>query len=203
MKWLVMFPQDVLVEFIKAVITLFIIVDPLGNIPIFIGLTENLGKEERRKVFRVAVIVASALLVVFAVIGRELLSIFGISVYSFMVAGGILLLVIAVKLVVYGGWEEKVLSPESMGAVPIACPLLAGPGAITTTIVIIQTSGVLVTLLAVITVSIIIWIILRFVEPINRFLGKTGSAVVARVMAIFIAAIAVGYIVDGISHLTG
>ncbi|MGP3667179.1 MAG: MarC family protein [Candidatus Bathyarchaeota archaeon] len=195
-----MFPQDMLVELAKAVITLFIIVDPLGNIPIFMGLTENLSREERRKVFRVATIVASALLIVFAIIGRELLSIFGISTHSFMVAGGVLLLVIAVKLVIYGGWEEKTLSPESLGAVPIACPLLTGPGAITTTIVIIQTSGIIITLFAVIVISIINWVILRFVEPINRFLGKTGSAVVARVMAIFIAAIAIGYIVNGITH---
>jgi len=185
-------------EFLKAVVALFIIVDPLGNVPIFIGLTEKMNQKERRKTFQTAIIVSFALLMVFAVVGQQLLAIFGISIQSFMIAGGILLLVIAVKILVFGGWEEKVISPESVGAVPIACPLLAGPGAITTTIVILQTSGIIVTVLAVLVISLIIWVILYFVDPIHDFLGKTGSAVVARVMAIFIAAIAIEFIIEGL-----
>ena len=185
-------------EFLKAVVALFIIVDPLGNVPIFIGLTEKMNQKERRKTFQTAIIVSFALLMVFAVVGQQLLAIFGISIQSFMIAGGILLLVIAVKILVSGGWEEKVVSPESVGAVPIACPLLAGPGAITTTIVILQTSGIIVTVLAVLVISLIIWVILYFVDPIHDFLGKTGSAVVARVVAIFIEAIAIEFIVEGL-----
>jgi len=185
-------------EFLKAVVALFIIVDPLGNVPIFIGLTEKMNQKERRKTFQTAIIVSFALLMVFAVVGQQLLAVFGISIQSFMIAGGILLLVIAVKILVFGGWEEKVISPESVGAVPIACPLLAGPGAITTTIVILQTSGIIVTVLAVLVISLIIWVILYFVDPIHDFLGKTGSAVVARVMAIFIAAIAIEFIIEGL-----
>ncbi|OYT54968.1 MAG: hypothetical protein B6U77_02330 [Candidatus Hecatellales archaeon ex4484_218] len=192
------FLESFIFEFLKAVVALFIIVDPLGNVPIFIGLTEKMNQKERRKTFQTAIIVSFALLMVFAVVGQQLLAIFGISIQSFMIAGGILLLVIAVKILVFGGWEEKVVSPESVGAVPIACPLLAGPGAITTTIVILQTSGIIVTVLAVLVISLIIWVILYFVDPIHDFLGKTGSAVVARVMAIFIAAIAIEFIIEGL-----
>jgi len=192
--------QPSLHEILKAIIALFIIVDPLGNVPIFISLTENMSPAERRKTFRVAVIVSFVLLMVFAVLGQQLLSVFGISIYSFMVAGGILLMVIAIKILVFGGWEERAISPESVGAVPIACPLLAGPGAITTTILILQTSGLVVTILSVFVISLIVWLVFYFIDPIHNFLGKTGSAVIARVMAIFIAAIAIGFIVEGLKH---
>ncbi len=185
-------------ELLKAVVALFIIVDPLGNVPIFITLTEKMDVAERKKTFRVAILVAFVLLMVFTVIGQQLLNIFGISLHSFMIAGGILLLVLAIKILVFGGWEEKVISPESVGAVPIACPLLVGPGAITTTIVIIQTAGIIVTLVAVLVISLIVWVVLNFIDPIYNFLGRTGSAVVARVMAIFIAAIAIGFIMQGL-----
>jgi multiple antibiotic resistance protein len=118
-----------------------------------------------------------------------------------MVAGGLLLLILAVKILVYGTWEEKVVSPESVGAVPIACPLMVGPGAITTIIIILETSGIVVTLLSVLIIFGIVWIVLRLIDPIHSFLGKTGSAVVARLMAIFIAAIAVEFIMKGITQL--
>lgn len=186
---------------IRGVVALFIITDPIGNVPIFIGLTSNLNLEERRRTFRVALAVAFALLVVFALAGNQLLAVFNISLQSFMIAGGLLLLFISMKILVYGGWEEKKTEPESVGAVPIACPLLVGPGAIVTIIILFQSSGIVVTLLSVLIVLIITWLILRYINYIYRFLGKTGSLVIARVMAIFIAAIAIGYIVQGISSL--
>jgi multiple antibiotic resistance protein len=188
-------------ELLKAIVALFIIVDPLGNVPIFIGLTENVSREQRKKTFQTAVVVALVLLLVFAIAGQQLLNIFGISLDSFMVAGGLLLLILAVKILVYGTWEEKVVSPESVGAVPIACPLMVGPGAITTIIIILETSGIVVTLLSVLIIFGIVWIVLRLIDPIHSFLGKTGSAVVARLMAIFIAAIAVEFIMKGITQL--
>ncbi|MEM3736722.1 MAG: MarC family protein [Candidatus Bathyarchaeia archaeon] len=195
-----MLPEP-LMALTRGVVALFIIMDPLGNIPIFVGLTTDLNLEERRRTFRVALIVSFALLVVFALTGDRLLSIFNISLDSFMIAGGMLLLLLAMKILVYGGWEEKKVEPDSVGAVPIACPLLVGPGAIVTVIILLQSSGILITFSAVIIVLIITWLILRYIGYIYRFLGKTGSLVIARVMAIFIAAIAVGYIVDGLSTI--
>lgn len=192
-------PADFFYELVKAVIALFIIVDPLGNVPIFITLTEKMSKNDRKSAFHIATWVAFALLVVFAITGQQLLQFFGISLYSFMIAGGILLLVLAIKILI-SGWHERLLSPKSVGAVPIACPLLVGPGAITTTIVILQTAGIVATLLAVLIIFIFTWVILRFIEPIYKFLGETGSVVIARIMAMFLAAIAVGFIIQGIEH---
>jgi len=187
-------------ELLKGIISLFIIVDPLGNIPIFISLTENMQKAERRKVFRTATLTGLFLLLAFALAGQWILILFGITLYSFMIAGGILLLIIAVRLLITGGLREEDASPESVGAVPIGCPLLVGPGAITTTILNLQSSGIVVTTVSVLVIFALVWFILRFIDPIYRFLGKTGSLVISRVMALLIASIAVQYILEGLKH---
>jgi multiple antibiotic resistance protein len=192
---------DFISELVKAVIALFIIVDPLGNIPIFMGLTENVSADKKKKVFNTATIVGTILLLVFAFTGTEILTIFGLSIYSFEVAGGILLLIIAIRILILGSMHENVESPESLGAVPIAIPLLVGPGAITTTIFNIQLYETAVpAILAVLIVMAITWVILRYINGIYKFLGKTGSLIIARVMALLIAAIAVQYILTGITH---
>jgi multiple antibiotic resistance protein len=185
----------------KATLALFIIVDPLGDIPIFMGLTENVPQSKRKKIYNTATIVGTVLLLVFAFTGTGILRLFGLSIYSFEVAGGILLLIIAIRILVLGSMHENVESPESLGAVPIAIPLLVGPGAITTTIFNIQLySTAAPAILAVLIVMAITWVILRYIDKIYKFLGKTGSLVIARVMALLIAAIAVQYILTGITH---
>ncbi len=192
--------MGMLPDLIKGVIALFIIVDPFGNVPIFVSLTEKMGREEREKAFHMASLVGLVLLLCFAMAGREILNFFGITIYSFMIAGGILLFIIAIRILISGGWQETMASPESVGAVPIGVPLLVGPGAITTTILTLQTSGVIVTLVAVIINFGIVWGVLHFIDPVYKFLGKTGSVVIGRVMAMFIAAIAVGYVLEGLSY---
>ena len=193
--------MDFISEVGRAAIALFIIVDPFGNIPIFMGLTENVPESKRKKVYNTAVIVGTILLLVFAFTGTEILNIFGLSIYSFEVAGGILLLIIAIRILVLGSMHENVESPESLGAVPIAIPLLVGPGAITTTIFSIQLDDTAVpAILAVVIVMAVTWVILRYINGIYKLLGKTGSVIIARVMALLIAAIAVQYILTGITH---
>lgn len=185
---------------IKAVIALFIIVDPFGNIPIFVGLTENVTDKQRRKIYDTAVLVGVLLLLVFAFTGTAILTIFGLSIYSFYVAGGILLLIIAIRILISGNFHENVESPETIGAVPIAIPLLVGPGAITTTILDIQIYQIPITVLSVLIVLGLTWIILRYINQVYKVLGKTGSLVIARVMALLIAAIAIQYIMTGVTH---
>ncbi len=190
-----------LLDLVKGMITLFIVVDPLGNIPIFIGLTRNMDDAQRTSTFRSAVLTGLLLLFAFALAGQQILNLFGISIDSFMVAGGLLLLIIAVRLLIGGGWQEPSSSPEGLGAVPIGFPLLVGPGAITTTILILQSSGILVTVFSVLLTFVIVWVVLRFINPIYRVLGRNGALVVTRLMAMFIAAIAVQYIVNGAKNL--
>ncbi len=184
----------------KAAIVLFIIVDPFGNIPIFMSLTEKMTDTQRKKVFNTATLIGSILLLVFAFTGQEIFMIFGISIYSFEVAGGILLLIISIRILISGSLHENVESPESLGAVPIAMPLLVGPGAITTTIFNLQAYDYALTALSVLIVLFLTWVILRYINGIYKFLGKTGSLIIARVMALFIAAIAIQYILTGVTH---
>jgi multiple antibiotic resistance protein len=189
-----------LTEVARAIIALFIIVDPLGNIPIFIGLTEKIEPSQRKKVYNIATLVGFILLLVFALLGQEILIIFGLSIFAFEIAGGILLLIIAIRILISGSTQAGAESPESLGAVPIAMPLLVGPGAITTTIFNLQAYGIAIAVIAVVVVLAITWVILRFISGIYRFLGKTGSLVIARVMALLIAAIAVQYMLTGATH---
>jgi multiple antibiotic resistance protein len=195
--------MEFILELAKAVITLFIIVDPLGNIPIFISLTKGMAKEDRQKAFRTAIFTGFILLISFALVGQQIFMLFGISLYSFMIAGGILLLIISIRILVRGEWEEDSTTPESIGVVPIGFPLLVGPGAITTTILNLQASGVIVTTIAVLIVFVVVQIILRLIDPIYRFLGSSGSLVISRLMALLIAAIAIQYILDGVFWYLG
>ncbi|MEM3694199.1 MAG: MarC family protein [Candidatus Bathyarchaeia archaeon] len=188
---------SILPQILKATISLFVVIDPIGNIPLFIGLTEKLSQEERRRIFHMASWVAFLLLITFALAGQQVLLIFGVKLYSLMMAGGILLLIIAVRILLSGGWHEKSDGPEDMGVVPIAFPLLVGPGAMTTTLVTLQADGAFVSLLAVLINFAIIWLVLRFIEPIYKILGRTGSQVIARIMAVFIAALAIELIFEG------
>jgi multiple antibiotic resistance protein len=184
----------------KAALVLFIIVDPLGNIPIFLGLTQSMTDNQRKKIFNTAILVSFILLLLFSFAGQEIFNIFGVSIYSFEIAGGILLLIIAIRILISGSLHEKEDTPESIGAVPIAMPLLVGPGAITTTILNLQSYDIFVTVISVLIVLTTTWIILRFMNQIYRVLGKTGSVIIARVMSLFIAAIAIQYIIIGTTH---
>ncbi len=155
---------------------------------------------QKRKVYNTATLIGFILLLVFAFTGQGILTIFGLSIFSFEVAGGILLLIIAIRILISGSMHENVESPESIGAVPIAIPLLVGPGAITTTIFNLQAYGTVIAIVAVLVVLTLTWVILRYINGIYKFLGKTGSSVIARVMALLIAAIAIQYILTGVTH---
>ena len=188
-------------DIITSVIALFVVIDPIGNIPLFIAFTKKLEKAEHKTVSKTAIITAAALLLLFGVAGTQILGLFGITIFSFMIAGGTLLFIIAIELLTYGEWRFVSKVKEDIGVVPIAFPLLAGPGSITAVIISYQTSGFLITFLSIIIVMTITYVILRMVNPIYKVLGNRGSMIVSRVFAVIIAAIAVEYIVEGIKNL--
>ncbi|KAF5426802.1 multiple antibiotic resistance protein [Candidatus Methanophagaceae archaeon] len=174
--------------------------DPPGIIPIFIALTKDVSKEEREKELNHAVAVASILLLLFAFLGKFVLDVLGITLNSFMIAGGILLLLIAFDLL-RGEHKYGVRGGSSVGAVPLGIPLLAGPGAITAVMVIIQSYGVGFVLFAIFSAIIATKLVLGQSQRIFRIIGKVGSEVLSRVMGIIVAAIAIQFIVDGILGL--
>lgn len=209
---------------VKSTIALFVVIDPIGSVPLFIALTEKMRKDERKAVSKTAIVTAAALLVVFAVAGTQILDIFGITIFSFMIAGGILLFIVSIELLTHGVWRfgsgrveeedrvgktagEEPITKEprpflgESGVVPLAFPLLAGPGAITSVIISFQTSGLLVTVFSIAIVIGVTYVVLGFVNTIYRILGRRGSMIITRVFAVFIAAIAVQYIVQGAKQL--
>lgn len=184
-------------EVLKTTVALLVIMDPLGNVPIFLSLTKDMDEGERGQTFQLAIITGLILLTFFTLVGKNVLSLFGITLNSFMIAGGILLLIVAIQILVLGSWNPTRTTSEGIGAVPIGCPLLVGPGAITASILNLQSSGLIVTLLSVLFSFTAVWLVLRYIDPIYRFLGKNGSLVITRVMALLIASIAVQYILQG------
>jgi multiple antibiotic resistance protein len=210
---------------IKSTIALFVVIDPIGSVPLFIALTAKMRKDERKAVSKTAIVTAAALLVVFAVAGTQILDIFGITIFSFMIAGGVLLFIVSIELLTHGVWrfgsgrveeeedrigktaaEEMITKKQrpplgESGVVPLAFPLLAGPGAITSVIISFQTSGLVVTVFSIAIVIGITYVVLGFVNTIYKVLGRRGSMIITRVFAVFIAAIAVQYIVQGAKQL--
>ncbi|MDE1832707.1 MAG: MarC family protein [Thaumarchaeota archaeon] len=194
--------QDFLGDLGKAVITLLVVIDPIASIPIIMGLTGKMERRQRTSISNVTIITVAILLFVFAFIGSSILSTFGISIFSFMIAGGVLLFLVSIQLLTHGDWTfgNQTLHDES-GVVPLAFPLLAGPGALTLVILSFETYGILITVLSIIIVLGITYAILRSVDPIYKLLGKRGSLIITRIFAIIIAAFAVQFVIDGIKQV--
>jgi multiple antibiotic resistance protein len=188
--------QDVMIPLLKGALALWIVLDPVGNLPIFVSLTRERTSLERRRVLFLAWLVALTILIVFVFGGRWVLGIFGIEMADFQIAGGALLFVIALRMVLRGHPGD--VEDHTTGIVPIACPLLVGPGAITTTLVLLGVSGTWITLGAVLVAFAATWPVLRFTDALYRLLGHTGAAVVARIMGIIIAAMGVMYVRHGV-----
>ncbi len=188
-------------DFLRSTIALFVVINPIGIIPLFASITQKMQKKERNRVLKTTVITAGALLMIFAVAGTQILSIFGITISSFMIAGGILLFVVSIELLTHGGWRFGGTVSDESGVVPLAFPLLAGPGAITTVILSFQTSGLIVTTLSIAIVIGLTYIVFYLTGTIYRILGRRGSLIITRIFAVLVAAIAVQYVVDGLKTI--
>ncbi|MGD1076507.1 MAG: YchE family NAAT transporter [Thermodesulfovibrionales bacterium] len=199
--------------YIKIFTALLAIVNPLGAVPVFISLTNGLSVQKRSRIVRTTSIAVAVVLVVATLIGKSLLNFFGISIASFKVGGGILLMLMAVSMM-QGKQSQTRQTPEeaeeaedkeSIAVVPIAIPLLAGPGAISTVIIYAHASfqAVHITLILLIslTVALVTWGALNVATPISRMLGKTGINIATRLMGLLLAAIAVEFIVGGLAQL--
>ena len=187
------------IPFIKSLIALFIITDSPGNLPFFLGLTEGLSLQERRKTFATALLTGFAILLVFLFAGMAILDLFGVTLDDFKIAGGVLLLWISIEIMLRG--RINIEHKEDMGVVPMGSPLLVGPGAITTALVLLRLYGYGVVISAILACFALIWLVLYFAEPIHNFLGKNGSLILTKIAAILIAAIAVLFIRQGITAI--
>jgi len=193
-------------SYVEAILALFAIVDPIGNIPILLSVSEHTPNGQSRKAFNTAVTVGILILLVFSFAGNWVLNrVFHIQLADLQLAGGILLLIIAVDHLIFGVLRRSVevkgtLSPYEIGCVPLACPLLAGPGAMVTSLTTLESSGPEKAVVAIAVVFGILWLIMRFIEPIHKILGRLVCTVFSKVMCLFIAAIGVHMIMSGLQY---
>ncbi len=185
--------------FLEAFVLLFAVIDAVGTVPIFIGLTEDYPNE-RKRIVRQAVVIAAAVLIVFALFGWLIFDIFGITVDDFRIAGGIILFIVSVDHLRGGDSRSQGLEPSDVAAFPLATPLLAGPGAISTVIIIsTRPYSLFMALLVVITNAVLAYLILSGSDWVRKFLGPNGTSALSRVTALLIAALAVQFVVSGLT----
>lgn len=198
---------------LRSFLTLFVVVDPVGIAPVYLGLVEGRPASERARVARRAVIVAGAVLFGFAFGGAWLLEKLGISMDAFRIAGGILLFRIAVGMVLAAPHEreteeeeEEARSRADVSVFPLAIPLIAGPGSMATMMILIGQAGTDPAKLALVVsmtaaVLVLTWLALKLSTTLGRILRRTGVNVVTRVLGVLLAALAVQYVADGVRGL--
>jgi multiple antibiotic resistance protein len=196
---------------ISALVTLLIVVDPVGLAPTFLAVTQGMSTAHRRQVAIRASIIATLILIGTAIIGDWLLTSLGISLPAFRIAGGLLLFSIASEMVFGVRIERQSKTAEqaieehvrNVAAFPLAIPLMAGPGAITATVLLAsQASGKPLALGGLITIVIFVMLacllVFLFAARIGHMLGITGNVVLSRLLGVILAALAVQFVIDGI-----
>ncbi len=199
---------------ISALVTLLVVVDPVGLAPTFLAVTEGLPDHARKSVALRAALIAGAILIGSALIGDWLLRALGISLPAFRIAGGFLLFAIAFEMVFGARMRRESEAAEqaveehvrNVAAFPLAIPLLAGPGAITATVLLAGRAGrdpLLVGLLLAVVVFVALASFVCFTGAgrIGRLLGLTGNIVLSRLLGVLLAALAVQFVVDGVRAL--
>jgi multiple antibiotic resistance protein len=199
--------------YLKIFIGLLAIVNPLGAIPIFISLSTGLSRDERKRIINIVATTVTSILLVSLLVGEVILGIFGISMHSFRVGGGILLLLMSISMLhahvspITQTEEEAEESrdKESIAVVPLSIPLLAGPGAISTVIIDAHKASAVghyaVIAVEIVALSLILWAVLRLSPLISQRISATGINIFTRIMGLILAAIAVEFIANGMKGL--
>jgi multiple antibiotic resistance protein len=199
---------------LNAVVTLFVTIDPPGLAPLFMVLTAGRSIAERRAVAIRATLIAAVVLVAFALVGEPLINVLGISLPAFRIAGGLLLFVIAFEMV-FGRREERksetaqtVVERDDLRNVavfPLAIPLIAGPGAISATILLASqapdasgTVGLIAIIVLMIGACLVVFLA---ADRIEKVLGETGRIVVSRLLGLILAALSVQFVADGVTAI--
>lgn len=199
---------------LNALVTILVLVDPPGLAPIFLGLTRGMTRAERLQVALRGCLIAATILCAFAVTGSAILSVLGITLGAFRIAGGLLLFWIAFEMIFEKRQERHEKSAEraitkdhisNIAVFPLAIPLVAGPGAISAIILLSASFSTPVQraeLLGVILLCILIlFAALVIADRLDRFLGETGRIILTRLLGVILAALAVQFVVDGVQSL--
>lgn len=186
--------------FILTFVPLFIVIDALGNLSFVISMGEGMSKQEHRKMIHVAAITAVIVGLVFLFFGQFILRVMGISVGSFAIAGGLILLVLSIKYMTTGRMVE-VIKEEMVAVVPIGTPLTVGPATITTLLLLATQFPLYMVLISFALNILITWIIFMLGGQVAHFLGQGGLKAISKVFSLLLAAIAVSMIIRGLELL--
>lgn len=206
-------PDSSFTELTRFFVALLAVLNPLAAIPIFLELTRGYTPAEQARTARVTALTVGGFLVVAALAGESVLTAMGTSLAAFRVGGGIVVLMMAISMLMakpgpLRQTPEEVqasIDKETVAIVPLGIPLLAGPGAISTVIIQMQrgegvlADGLVVT--AIVAVALVCGLVLRFAEPVGRFIGPIGLNVVVRLFGLLLAAIGVEFVVNGLKLL--
>jgi len=182
---------------IYAVSLLFFIFDPFASLPIFISMTKSMDDEEKRKSANRAILVAGLLFIVFTLVGMRILDLFGISIDAFRIAGGLVLILMAIEIIF--GLSFTRSGNQDVAWVIIATPVLTGPGVITTAILLAGTVGIFVTIIAGVIALVVTWALLRNAIFIVRKVGNNTIEIFSKIIGLLLAAISVEYILKGVT----
>lgn len=180
-----------------AFIPIFVAVDAIGVLPLFVGLTEGADKKEKLKVVSQSMITAMCLAVAFLFLGKAIFNVLGITIGDFMVAGGAILFYIAIKDIMIPGKDSR-LNNYELGAVPLGTPLIVGPAVLTTSLIMLNEYGLTVTFISVFVNIILAGLIFTLSDLIIKVLGKAGSRALSKITNLLLAAIAVMMMRKGI-----
>jgi len=192
---------EILKPYILTFIPIFVAVDAIGNIPVFVSLAEGLSKKEKHRIIVESVTTAAVVAVAFMFVGKWVLGLLGITIPDFQIAGGALLFVIAVRLLLPGAHKSSLANghDKNVGVFPLGTPLITGPAVLTTTLIMLDAYGVVPTFVSLVVNMLIVWISLVKADWFMKILGTGGTRGFAKIMYILLAAIAVMMVRKGIT----
>jgi len=178
-------------EFFLCFVPLFVAVDAVGVLPLFLSLTDGLKKEKMNKIILQSTVTAILVALAFLALGKIILTMLGVTVADFMIAGGSLLFVLSLRDMLAVEKKKPIVDYESVGAVPIGVPLIVGPAVLTTMMLLVDQHGTKITVSAIILNILLTAVIFIFSGNIYRLLGKAGSKTVSKLASLILAAIGV------------
>lgn len=196
---------EIIQELALTFVPLFFAMDPVGNLPIFLALTQEIEPKHRRHTVHLATLTALGVGLGFVAIGKAIFSLLGIEVSDFLMAGGIILLILAVRYLITGKAieTENVSASEMVGVVPLGTPLVVGPAVLATLLLLMGKYRIPIVLSSLILNLAIQWLLFRQADRIVNFLGRTGADAVSKIVMLLLAAIAVKMIREGILTVFG
>ncbi|MFA5100751.1 MAG: MarC family protein [Candidatus Omnitrophota bacterium] len=191
---------NLLEPYFLTFVALFVAVDSLGNVPIFISLVEGMTKKDRRRVISDSVTTATVVALIFMFVGKVVLRLIGITISDFQVAGGALLFIISARLLLPGSGKGFLAEGHGrdLGVFPMGTPLITGPAVLTTTLILVDSYGLVPTFFAVILNMLVVWITLVRADVLLKLFGQNGLRAIAKIMYILLAAIGVMMVRKGI-----